>query len=173
MSKNNPLLRTLIESPNPEPIAMWPQTIGWKVVSLAALCVLGYIGFKSYQSWVKNRYKREALKALNTLSECNDLIEIRIHRLNWVLKTVAAKSYSNKQVAILHGDRWASFLVNTSNAEIEERLVMRWQESLYQPGSALTNGDVEQLIAWAKLWINTHVPTPHRDVNALREVEHD
>lgn len=173
MSKNNPLLQTLIESPNPEPIAMWPQTLGWKVIGLTALCLLGYASVKAYQTWRKNEYKRLALKQLKELEASEEDCDTKGQTLNRILKNVAAESYGHESVAALHGTSWGGYLIACCEAEIDRCLINRWQSSLYEPNPKLGTLDIDLLISWARVWVTNHSTEAPNTIALASEVQND
>ncbi|MCH1930327.1 DUF4381 domain-containing protein [Shewanella sp. A25] len=64
----NYMLRELTEVGLTEPVSWWPQTLGWK---LLLVLFIGYLGYRLYHKlrfWWRNRYRQEAIVALQGLS---------------------------------------------------------------------------------------------------------
>lgn len=92
------MLKNLRDVELPEVFSWFPQTIGWKIVfTLVALYAI-YRGYRYGKHWWKNRYRKEAIVALQSLQPDDT---------NWPYKMVkiikAVLVYLDKQNAALYG----------------------------------------------------------------------
>jgi len=58
------LIDQLVESPEPAPVAMTPQTWGWAVLAALLALALAWIAWRAWRHWRANAYRRAALAAL-------------------------------------------------------------------------------------------------------------
>ena len=102
----NPLLRgSLVEIDALGGIDWVPQTPGWYAL---ALLFAGWSGWRLWhrlRHWLRNRYRREALKRLRAVQPSPSL-----EALNSLLKITAIVASSRKEVAPLTGDAWCQWL---------------------------------------------------------------
>ncbi|ABK49780.1 hypothetical protein Shewana3_3557 [Shewanella sp. ANA-3] len=62
------MLRELKDVAQPDPVSWWPQTLGWQILLLMLLLYLGYRLYLKGIFWWRNRYRQEAITALQSLS---------------------------------------------------------------------------------------------------------
>ena len=102
----NPLLRgSLVEIDALGAIDWVPQTAGGYAL---ALLLAGWSGWRLWhrlRHWLRNRYRREALKRLRAVQPSPSL-----EALNSLLKITAMVASSRKEVAPLTGDAWCQWL---------------------------------------------------------------
>ena len=109
MNPSDPLA-TLAPLRAPEQIGFWPPAPGWWILLALALCLLGLGAWLLWRGWQAAAYRRNALKALQSLpAEQNDF-DAEVNRL---LKAVALRSYGRPAVAALSGTAWLEFLAST------------------------------------------------------------
>jgi uncharacterized protein DUF4381 len=149
----NYTLGDFVEVTPPPSISALPQTVGWACVAAAVLLGLAFYGWKKIRHWYRNRYRREALRALRSLAGNNHANAIE---LNTLLKRVALAAYPREQVASLAGTPWTRFLdqecaVKAFSAEQLEILGSR----SYQPTS-IDPVQLAHLSAAVAQWIETH-----------------
>jgi len=101
------LLDLLEPVPEPAPISMWPQTIGWLWLSLIVLFALGYIGYRLARYRRRTAYRRAALAELATYPDDNALALL--------IRRTALAAYPRARVASLSGRAWLSFLDRTGS----------------------------------------------------------
>lgn len=157
MSKNNILLKNLINPTLPEQVSWFPQTIGWKVLALLCLFVLFALMAKFYQQYKKDRYRRTALQAINELDRQNPALILE--QLNRLLKISAIHAYPHQTVAPLQGETWLLFLDFTCQKDtFNNELMQKWQTCLYKPfdKNEWKNTQIEALITYSQSWICHH-----------------
>ncbi len=141
------LLDMLVPAPEPQPIAMTPQTWGWLVLAavLAAAIVCGvYLYLRRRRS---NAYRRAALAELDAAG--NDTAKV-----SKILRRTALAAYPRAQVASLHGQEWIRFLRQSSdNMMISDHMSQLLSEAPYK--NTPPSPEIAQM---ARVWINTHKP---------------
>ena len=102
---NLPQLMELMEPiVPPEPVAWYPQTVGWQIAGLwlITVCLIATIAF--IRRHRNNRYRREALADLKQMSPAQPDLGDQIGAL---VKKTAIAAYTRDRVASLTGDDWA------------------------------------------------------------------
>ncbi|MEL7011905.1 MAG: DUF4381 domain-containing protein [Pseudomonadota bacterium] len=100
------LMAELIPPPEPAPISLVPQTLGWPIalVLLAGLTAFGI------HHWIKARraeaYRHAALDALDAAGSAPKEVAL-------VLRQTALAAFPRETVASLHGQDWLDFLAST------------------------------------------------------------
>ncbi len=150
---NLPQLLELMHGPvELEAVAWTPQTAGWLVLALWLLVVLLLASVRSFASRRRNRYRRAALAELKALRFSARQGEADAGALAALLKRTALAAYPRRQVASLHGRRWADFLRRSSR---NDRVIGEKADEL--AAAAYTpDVDVEALFEPARRWINVH-----------------
>jgi len=88
----------------PAPPTWVPQTAGWYCVFAAAAIAAIWIVVRSIRKWVFNRYRRDALRELQTM---------KVKELSALLKRTALSAWPRTKVASLSGRAWLGFLDGT------------------------------------------------------------
>ncbi|WP_375749789.1 DUF4381 domain-containing protein [Vibrio sp. HN007] len=161
---NKLLFIEIIDVTSPEQVSWIPQTIGWKLLALAAL---GFVGYKLYKYLVylwQNRYRSEAMEALDSIK--TEQITLAIRDLNLVLKTVA--SYKDKSFSSVTGEEFLIKLDAFYQSEsplFHNELGLKWQRQLLLPPDqvSLQEDEVTVLLRRAKCWIAEHNPSEQGD----------
>lgn len=131
----------------PEPVSWLPATSGWWILACWLAGLFLVVAWHVMSRWRKNRYRREALAALDAGSGAPAAVDIAR-----VLKRAALAAYPRERVASLSGSAWAAFLRETSGddsvvAEAAEQLA----RAAYQP-----DVDPAALVEPARRWIRCH-----------------
>ena len=101
---NLPELIDLLEPvPEPAPISMAPQTIGWLWLGLALLIFCALLVWRFARHWRRNAYRRAALAELARSAPDASSLALLVRR-------TALAAYPRSAVASLYGDRWLRFL---------------------------------------------------------------
>jgi len=102
----NPLLRgSLVEIEALGAVDWIPQAPGWYALALLFAGWWGWRLWHGLRHWLRNRYRREALKRLRALQASPSL-----EGLNSLLKITAIVASSRKEVAPLTGEAWCQWL---------------------------------------------------------------
>ena len=147
------LLRAQVEQLHgivtPEPVPFSPQTSGWWVLLAWVVAVAALIVLNRLQHRRRNRYRREAIALVRGLDPNAPGAAAEIAA---IVKRTALAAYARKDVAALHGDEWAAFLVRSSNEDPEVAgsagLIAR---AAYRPET-----DARDIAGPAMRWIRVH-----------------
>lgn len=147
------LLDLMHEIVIPEPVPWSPQTAGWWVALSWLFAVVLLVAISVRRKRRRNRYRREALRALQDVSANSDLAPQESARaVAEILKRAALAAYPRGDVASLHGEAWARFLSKSSG---NDRQVQGAAEQLaaaaYRP-----DADGGQILEPAKRWVRLH-----------------
>lgn len=147
------LLALLNDIVRPEPVPWTPQTVGWAVVGVWLAFVFILACWSRYRHWKSNRYRREALATLKTISAQADRDSAATaERVALLLKRTALAAYSRTDVANLYGTEWAAFLCQSAgNDPLVESAAGELAAAAYRAES-----DGSTLIAPARRWIEVH-----------------
>ena len=153
----NYLIRGIQEISMPDPVLWLPTAPGWRVVAVLLLLFGCYKLVRSIQRWRRNRYRREALRHLNTALATSQ--EEALQQLPLLLKACALHAYAREEVAALSGQAWCAFLDSryTGPSFTENGLL---PQVAYAPPTAW-QGKGEVLLTMARLWIKTHREAAH------------
>ena len=131
----------------PEPVSWMPQTVGWIVLAVWLLVCSSLVAWSLFRSWQRNRYRREALAALDSIAPNGDGAAVAI-----LLKRTALAAYPRRRVASLYGAAWAEFLCESSRHDpLVESSAAELASAAWRPGAT-----AESLIAPARRWIKAH-----------------
>ncbi len=147
------ILRDLHDVTVPESVSWWPQTIGWKLLALAILLALVYWSYKALRHWWNNRYRSEALAALNELNQQdNDTGK----RLFSILKIVLV--YLDSGNARLFDAAFLDKLDEFSPEQpaFNDQTAKQWLQSLVNPNIELSPAQNAELIKRAQVWLKQH-----------------
>jgi hypothetical protein len=145
----------------PEPVTVFAFTPGWILLAIVAALVLGYAVLRLLRWWLKQAYRRQALRELDGLQQSfladNDAASY-LQQLTRLLKRVALSHFPRDRVASLSGEAWVAFLDRTG----------RTNDFSMGPGQVLIQGgyeqapefDPQQLHRLGALWIRQHRQPP-------------
>ncbi|MGI9508438.1 MAG: DUF4381 domain-containing protein [Geminicoccaceae bacterium] len=100
------LLDLLEPVPEPQPVSLWPETVGWIWLGI------GLIAFAAWlvRRWVLDRranaYRRAALQAIEAAGD-------NVSTIALILRRTALAAFPRTEVAGLYGDDWLAFLDRT------------------------------------------------------------
>ncbi|WP_299418903.1 DUF4381 domain-containing protein [uncultured Shimia sp.] len=145
------LLNQLAEVPDTAPVSMMPQTAGWLMVAGIVLAVALWRGWRMWQHYRANAYRRAAMKALAQAGEDPAAV-------SGILKRAAMVAYGRRRVAGLSGQTWVTFLSETGAGQFQDTALV---SAAYQSGPAQAD---PQLLAAARAWITSHKAPEVEDV---------
>ena len=137
----------------PAPVSLLPATDAWLVVAgwTVALFAIALAAWR--RRWLRNRYRREALRALAAIEADTSLdAATSAARVAELVKRTALAAYPRKAVAALYGKAWSEFLVTSAN---HDRRVAAGAEQLASAGW-LPGTDSPDLVPAARRWIRVH-----------------
>lgn len=139
------LLDQLIVPDPPVPVSMAPQTVGWAVLGVIMVLVLGFGIWRYVRHFRANAYRRAAIAELSRAGDDPG-------RIAEVLRRTALEGFGRRQVAALSGPDWVAFLERTGaepwGADLEQPLLA----GPYRAGTEAS----PQLADRAARWIRTH-----------------
>lgn len=151
----NYLIHGIDEIVLPEPVSLWPSTIGWKLLGLALIAYALYKLTQAIRRWWHDRYRREALRQLSTLAP-----DAQLAALPFLLKTTALQAYPREQVAALSGEQWLGFLdTHCAGLSFRQGVGKNLLAIAYLPAEQWQLSEVQanELIALSRRWIAQHV----------------
>jgi len=136
----------------PDPVSWLPATPGWWVLAgwLLMICLLA--GWQRRVRWQADRYRREALTAIDDVLASRTQTADRAAAIAAVLKRTALAVYPRAEVAALTGTAWAGFL--TRSAE-EDALIAEHAQKL-AAAAYRSDIDPDELVEPARRWIRRH-----------------
>ncbi len=106
----NYAIRGIEESFLPDSVSLFPETAGWFGLLGFLILLVGIKGFKIWQHWKRNYYRRWALKQIDGMRR-GFVGEIdALTKLPALLKITAINAYGRNAAASLSGNRWLEFL---------------------------------------------------------------
>jgi hypothetical protein len=161
----NYLLQGIDEIMLPGAIPWWPSAPGWKVLSLILLAWLLLCAIRLARRWWRNRYRREALRQLQTLQQQDDSKALDVvASLPHYIKVTALQAYPRAEVASLSGENWLTFLdAHYSGSSFSEGTGRKLLAVSYLPRERwqLDDNECDQLIQMVRQWIATHHEASH------------
>ncbi|MDW3223880.1 MAG: DUF4381 domain-containing protein [Paracoccaceae bacterium] len=146
------LIDRLVLPPEPAPVSMIPQTVGW--IALAVFLAMSIVVALLY--WHKKRgenaYRRAALSALQTVG--NDPVAVA-----GILRRTALVAFPRTDVASLSGADWLAFLDETAGGDTFRQ--GSGQILAYVPYQQ-TQCDPRELTRIAESWIRHHRHQAHQ-----------
>ncbi|WP_215224955.1 DUF4381 domain-containing protein [Echinicola shivajiensis] len=135
----------------PESVKFSFETVGWTIVGVILLLGVLVLMFIVVRRYIRNKYRREALKSIKSISgEEQRLLEVFV-----VLKNTAMKTFGRKKVGGLYGHDWLAFLEKTGK---QVKFLDREEEflsALYK-NALLSQEGKHKLLVNAEKWVKTH-----------------
>lgn len=148
----------------PPPPESWPPAPGWFILTALAVIVLVALAWWLFRRWKRNRYRREAMRELESLLAQYHRTEHGAAYLEGyaaLLKRIALTRYPRETVANLTAEAWVGFL--DKSARTDEFSMGAGQVLIagnYRPPADTEVIDVPQLHRLAKHWIKRHGNLP-------------
>lgn len=179
----NYLLEKIIETPAPDAVSLWPETIAWQIL---LVCLIAYLLIKTYNAWKNyqaNIYRREALQ---WLEQCSLTNEDDVRQFPALIKKAAllanelTKTHENQDVrdsaiarhndiSLLSGSEWALWLdkhctkTHFSQANKTTNMAELLKTLAYAP--SLNFNDDNFIKAINELYQQIHLWVQHHDVS--------
>ena len=100
------LLAELVPPPEPEPISLMPETLGWPILVILIVAFGFFAARRVSKARRTEAYRKTALAALDAAGKAPDEVAL-------VLRQTALAAFPRAKVAGLHGRAWLEFLVST------------------------------------------------------------
>ena len=100
----------------PATVGWWPLAAGWYFLIGLMLIALAWFGYRLLHRWMTNRYRRVALRELQSLTDRihdSEKRDASLRQIPILLKRTALSAYPRSQVASLSGKDWFHFLNST------------------------------------------------------------
>lgn len=154
----NYAIRGIVELELPEPLTLWPQTIGWKILLVALLFFVALKIYRAVKKYWANRYRRAAIEKLYAIKQqCDSGNSQALRDLPELLKATALQAYPRQQVASLSGAEWEQFLDGSyKGPSFVEQYSGRLYALSYQPLDSTDNELDDAFWAQLQLWIKSH-----------------
>ncbi|TKB45887.1 DUF4381 domain-containing protein [Thalassotalea mangrovi] len=158
MPWGNYLLKDLVEAPPPTAIDYWPQTPGWYLLALLLLFSLFRLGYRRYQGYQNNAYRREALRFIRSLPRDTANTRYQIYQqLPALLRATAISGYGRNPVANLTSKRWELWLdENCRQSDFRGNCPNYLHALAYGPEHSLNPHQLTKLLQEVQLWIQFH-----------------
>jgi hypothetical protein len=132
----------------PDLVGWWPLAPGLQLLLVVIALAMGVLAWRRWLAWRDDRYRREALRELASLSD--------LALLPSLLKRAALSAYPRERVAPLHGAAWHRFLDESAGFD---RFATRCGDLLDQlayGGGAPSESDAQALREAARAWLKQH-----------------
>ncbi|MGR5065035.1 DUF4381 domain-containing protein [Photobacterium sp. DNB22_13_2] len=151
------ILRELYDVAVPDSVSWMPQTIGWKILLVLLIVIAGYVCYRLLQRWWHNRYRAEAIAALNHLSIEDPQFEDTLFS---ILKIVLV--YLDPTNAKLFSTSFLQQLdaLSEGRCSFDDELSQKWIQSLVDPAASLDDEEREVLRQRALQWVKFHQGKP-------------
>jgi hypothetical protein len=131
----------------PPPPAWTPQTIGWYVLFAIAGLLIIWAAIHFLRQWLRNRYRRAALRELATTSPTE---------FSTLLKRVALAAWPRTKVASLSGEAWLNFLSDASKDAAFQSAPGNRIEEIALRTTTLSTEEAQTLRQITANWIRRH-----------------
>ena len=146
-------LSKLHEISPPEDISWLPQTLGWQLILLGLVAYGLYRTYLIYDKWLKNAYRRESVKYLNSLgSEPSDIVQIPV-----IIKGAALYGFDREEVSQLGGKDWENWLdKNCAGVSFSGKLTGVLSQLAYSPKPSISKEQLDELKSQVSTWVSNH-----------------
>jgi hypothetical protein len=130
----------------PPAVPWWPPAPGWYVVFSLIMVAVALLGWRAFENWQANSYRRAALRELPALTDAPAVAEL--------LRRTALAIAPRPVVAAKTGAAWTDWLAAQSNevmtAQVREQIAV----GIYADPAA--DRDFDALRDYAARWIAGH-----------------
>lgn len=149
----------LKELPYPDAIAFAPETIGWLVLAIGFLLLLGWLGWRLYERRLADGYRRDALR------ELDDLTPSTGEKLPLLLRRTALVAAARADVASLRGSEWIGWLNASAGRELFDPGDAELLDRLAYSGRPVSPEQWRHLMDRSRRWVEVHRPPMRRRRN--------
>lgn len=140
----------LKELPFPDAIPFTPETVGWAVVGVALLLLVGWLVWSAWRRWRANGYRRDALRSLASLSSSERA------QLPFVLRRTALMVSDRATVASLRGSEWLDWLNRSAGRVLFEPGDADLLDQLAYGRQPIPESDWRRLLHASRGWVQGH-----------------
>lgn len=151
----NYAIQGIVETTLPEAVSLMPQTVGWLILLGFLTLFLAYKGWQRRQRWLRDRYRRDALAALQKLRQQYEGGDAQALRdLAPLLRATALAACGDRRLASVRGQAWADELrtmaPDAKPLDVATLDALAYGQSSQNPDEGLT------LFAGLAEWIQRH-----------------
>ncbi|MGF1681659.1 DUF4381 domain-containing protein [Photobacterium minamisatsumaniensis] len=149
------ILRKMVDVSVPDSVVWWPQTVGWKILAAAIMLVCFVLLYRRAKYWWNNRYRQEAISALNTLNPTTPPQTARA--LFSLLKKVM--TYLDPKKASLFGEPLLNELDKlypSTHFQFNSDIGKAWLASTLTTRQSLSESELVILIGHTRMWLAEH-----------------
>ncbi|KYJ86762.1 hypothetical protein AS592_08005 [Sulfurovum riftiae] len=137
----------------PPAVGFFPLAPGWYILFLLLLTLLFHFGYRYYQAYKKEQYRRDAQRELESLNSKNRENTIALLGL---AKRVGISAYGRETIAILHGEAWWDFMEAHSKTSVSAALRDSIERLLYEEDVVFDEKVFDAVFLMVSQWIETH-----------------
>jgi len=141
----------------PEAVGFSFHSPGWYFLGGMLILLAIYLSIKWLRNYLKNAYRRDALKHLSAiesrLGRQEDLVSLQ--SILVLLKNVAMQAFGRESVAALYGMDWLIFLEEKGKNTPFQKYSSSISASLYRLEKPRAE-QLREIIELSKRWIKTH-----------------
>ena len=135
----------------PDPVHFNFETPGWFILAGIILLLCLVILFRQIRKYIKNRYRREALREIDYIEHTTEVFP----SLFVVLKQAAIHAFGRYHVGPLHGKEWLTFLDETGKEVGMTDYHLQIHNTMYA-GQEMDQDVQKAILMNAKKWVRTH-----------------
>lgn len=143
----------LKELPFPDAIPFTPETVGWAVVGVVLLLLVGWLAWSAWRRWQANGYRRDALRSLASLSSADGA------QVPFVLRRTALTVADRATVASLRGSEWLDWLNGSAGRVLFEPRDADLLDQLAYGRQPIGESDWRRLLHASRSWVQAHRQT--------------
>lgn len=154
----NYAIRGIEEVLPPDAVSWWPQAPGWRYVGILLLILLGWYAWRRVRHWLRNRYRREALRALDGLEREHRQQASLLVPLSRLLKATALQMAPREEVAALSGEAWPLWLnIQVKQPVFTDTSCRLLSVTQYQSSTSADPDEIAELFRNARTWLIRHI----------------
>ncbi|MDV5168640.1 DUF4381 domain-containing protein [Photobacterium rosenbergii] len=152
------ILRDLFDVTVPDSVSWMPQTIGWKILATALIILAAFLAYRRLLFWWHNRYRNEAIAAINNLNTDDQNFEDSLYSILKVVLVYLEPAYGR-----LFGQSFLQQLDRLGDVKVvfDDGQGLKWTQSLVDPSTVLNAEERTRLQRKAVTWVKSH-PSHHR-----------
>jgi len=135
----------------PPPLSFSFEPVGWSILTSILILGILILAVVLIRNYIKNRYRREALQALDSIAQQ----ESASNQISVLLKQVAIRAYGRERVGPLYGREWLQFLDSTGKDVQMQQYEDQLKHAIYS-GQGFSSETKSKIVLNAKQWIKTH-----------------
>lgn len=144
MSDSATNLDRLHDIVSPPEVSWWPLAGAWYFAAVGVLIFVGILGYRAWDAWKGNAYRRAALRELERASDISTVAEI----LRRTALVIAPRSI----IASKAGNAWVDWLEAATSDPMPDEVRHQLALGIYDR----SDGDFTKVSQYASQWIRLH-----------------